>query len=349
MEIINMKKLVSAILTMALLSSTTSAMALDNKTVSKKVTAKRSVTTTVNKTVKFSLISNLNSLKPEVTSKIEAITNNRGFFYMANTGGSDFIFRIAAGQKPNGGYGIKVKSITYADGKMKILVEETLPVAGKMYTEQLTYPTVTFKAPLVSEVVEVKNTKGQSIKFTMPKVNTTPTTNKTTININKVSSFVSAKLLVPEGAYSKELTMTELKDYFGKDPIPVVPANFTADSDKANIMFKPDGNIFFMSEFTYSQDKKDPNSPTISLQLNKDALPPRDCFYSSTPKESIIGGTKLVIGLIKMNDNTLDQTKTNETYDVYTSQFIYKGIGYDITAKRIDEKAFITLLTSLIK
>lgn len=337
-----MKKIVSAILTMAILSTSTAAMAVDYKTVSKKVPAKKNVSTPINKTVKFDVLSNLNSLKPEVRSKIEAITKTRGFFYMDNRGGKDFIFRIAAGEKPNAGYRIKIKSVNYIGGKMKIVVEETLPKAGMMYAEQLSYPTVTFKAPLVSEVVEVQNTKGQKFIFTMP-------ADKPTTYINKIANIGAGKLLVPEGAYSKELSMAELNEYFGRDPMPVVPNGFIPTSDKANIMFKTDGNIFYMSEFSYSKDINDPNSPSISLQLSKGALPLRDCFYSSSPKESVIGNTKLVIGLIKMNDGSLDQSQTAESYNVYTSQFIYNGIGYDITAKRIGEQSFLALLKSIIK
>lgn len=344
-----MKKLTSAILAMAILSTSTAAFATDNTAANRKVASKKIAITQIKETVKFNVLPDLKSLKPEVRTKMEALTKNRGFFYMSNTGSSGFIFRIAAGEKPNAGYGIKIKSVKYSSGKMKIVVEETLPKAGVMYTEQLTYPTVTFKAPLVSEVVDVQNTKGQKFKFIMPKSDTSATKTDTgTLYINKVSSLSSPKLLVPEGTYSKELTMNELSEYFGRDPMPIVPDGFKPDNDKSNIMFKSDGNIFYMSEFTYSKDINDPNSPSISLQLNKGALPLRDCFYSSNPKESMIGNTKLVIGLMKMTDSSTDQNSTTD-YDVYTSQFIYNGIGYDITAKRVDEQSFLTLLKSIIK
>jgi hypothetical protein len=170
METTIMKKSVSAILAIAILTTSTLTLGFSNKPpISKSIPSKKSVASPINKTIKFEVLSNLKTLKPEVVAKIEAVTKARGFFYMDNRGGKDFIFRIAAGEKPNAGYGIKIKAINYTNGKMKIVVEETLPKAGGMYAEQLTYPTVTFKAPLVSEVVEVQNTKGQNFKFTMPK------------------------------------------------------------------------------------------------------------------------------------------------------------------------------------
>lgn len=342
-----MKKSVSAILTIALLSTSISAFGVTYKPVIKTTAVKKSISNPINKSVKYEVLTNLKSLKPDVISKIQTITKSRGFFYMDNKGSNDFIFRIAAGKKPNAGYGIKIKSVNYTDGKMKIVVEETLPKSGMVYAEQLVYPTVTFKAPLVSEVVEVKNTKGQSFKFIMSKAgNVIKDTNKESIFINNISSISAGKLLVPEGAYSKELSMTELSEYFGRNPMPIVPTDFKPQSDKVDIMFKADGNIFYMNEFSYSKDINDPNSAEISLQLNKGSLPLRDCFYNSEPKESIIGMTKLIIGSIKMNDST---NLSTGDYNVYTSQFIFDGIGYDITAKKIDEATFLSLLKSIIK
>jgi hypothetical protein len=346
-----MKKLITALLTVSMLATSTAALAVDNKVVSKNLPVKKATSTIKNGAIKFEVLPNLQSLKPVVKAKLEGISKKRGFFYMSNNGGKGFVFRIAAGQKPNPGYGIKVKSVTYVSGKLQIVVEETLPKPGMMYTQQLTYPTVTFKAALASEVVVVKNTKGEKFKFIMPTATATTTnanTNKTSIVINKVGSKVSSKLFIPEDAYNKDLTLAELTQYFGKNPMPTVPSEFTPVSDKASIIFNADGSILFMSPFTYSKDANDPDSPSISIQLNKGKLPPRDCIYTTTPIDSVIGNTKLTIGLMKETDS-LDATSPTEAYDVYTSQFIYNGVGYSISASRIDEKAFVNILKTIIK
>jgi hypothetical protein len=138
--------------------------------------------------------------------------------------------------------------------------------------------------------------------------------------------------------------MEELKNYFGRDPMPVVSSDFKPVSNTANLMFKPDGSIFYMGEYTYTKDINDPKSPSIGIQLNKGALPLRDCFYTSAPKESIIGTTTLVVGHAKVSGDPAEGS-----YEIYTAQFIYNGIGYDITANRIDQKSFVDLLQSIIK
>jgi hypothetical protein len=84
--------------------------------------------------------------------------------------------------------------------------------------------------------------------------------------------------------------------------------------------------------------------------LNKDALPPKDCLYnSSNLKESAIGSTKVTIGAISMEDKFDDEGKATASYNVYSAEFIYKNIGYSITAKRTDGQTFIDLLESIIK
>lgn len=346
-----MKKTITALLTLSLLCTSVPAMAGANQIQAPKLDAKKMLASQADQNVKFTVLPNLRTLKAEVQAKLTGISKQRGFFYMSNIGSNGFVFQIAAGEKPNPGYGIKVQSIKHSGGKMKIVVQETLPKAGMMYTDQLAYPTVVFKAALVSEVVEVQNTKGQKFKLIMPDKTPAPvapttssTSSKETIHINPVASLMAPKLLVPEGSYSKDLSMTELAAYFGRDPMPAVPEGFKADTDKVTIQFKADGSIFYMSGYNYSKDMNDPNTSTINIQLNKGALPLRDCFYTSSPNESVIGNTQLVIGSAEMKDDP-----AGASYQIYTSQFIYNGIGYDITARRVDEQSFLKLLHSIIK
>lgn len=168
--------------------------------------------------------------------------------------------------------------------------------------------------------------------------------------INEIGGMVSGKLRVPEGAYSKDMSMEELNEYFGRNPLPVIPSEFKAESNSANVMFNPDGSIFYMSEIRYYKDINDSASPNISIQLSKDTLPLRDClFKGDNEQKSTIGNTTLVIGSYKMGENISEQGVPSDYFDVFYSEFIYNGIGYNISAERINGEVFIGLLQSIIK
>lgn len=171
---------------------------------------------------------------------------------------------------------------------------------------------------------------------------------KGNIYVNKSEGIVSGKLFIPEGAYSKDYNMDELAELFGRNPIPVIPEGFKQEGISTNITFGPDGKMLFMSPLQYSRDINDPNAPIIDIRLNKDALPPKDCIYSTEPKESIIGGTKVIIGVSKMEGGINEQSSPSEVYEVYSAEFIHKGIGYNITAKRTDAQTFLDLLEDII-
>lgn len=66
-------------------------------------------------------------------------------------------------------------------------------------------------------------------------------------------------------------------------------------------------------------------------------------------KESTIGNTKLVIGSLKMGENFSEQGEPSDYFDVFYSEFIYNGIGYNISAERINGEVFVGLLQSIIK
>jgi hypothetical protein len=170
-----------------------------------------------------------------------------------------------------------------------------------------------------------------------------------TIHINKIEGMASSKLFIPEGAYSKDYTLPQLTEFLGRDPLPKIPQGFTAASNITNITFDAQGKMLFMSALSYSKDINNPDAPSIDIKLNKSTLPPKDCIYSSEPKESIIGSTKVVIGSLSMGDKFDAEGKPTAFYDVYSAEFIYDEVGYNITAKKIDGETFINLLNSIIK
>lgn len=171
---------------------------------------------------------------------------------------------------------------------------------------------------------------------------------KGNININKIEGIISSKLFIPEGSTSKDYTMQQLAEFFGRDPMPKISEEYKAQSSGTNITFGPDGKMLFMSSLSYSKDIDNPDSPSIDIRLNKNALPLTDCKYTSNVKESVIGSTKVVIGAINMGDKFDAEGKPTEFYDIYTAEFIYNEIGYSITAKRTDGETFINLLNSII-
>ena len=170
------------------------------------------------------------------------------------------------------------------------------------------------------------------------------------IYINKIEGIKSSKLFIPEDASSKDYTIKQLAEFFGRDPMPAIPEEYKPAMDTANVIFDHQGKMLFMSSILYSTDINNPDSPSIDIKLNKDALPPKDCLYNtSSVKESTIGSTKAVIGTIKMGDKFDANGNPAAFYDVYSAQFIYNGIGYDITAKRTDAQTFINIINSIIK
>lgn len=172
---------------------------------------------------------------------------------------------------------------------------------------------------------------------------------KGSLHMNTIEDAAPAKLAVPEDSYTKELTVEEMTEYFGRNPLPAVPEGFKAESDKANFMFKADGTIFYMSPFHYYQDMNNPESPNVAIQMDKGALPRRDCFYrGDMDKESLIGSTKVVAGVLKMGEKFTEQGEPTSYYDIYYAEFVHDGIGYSITAERVTGEVFIELLESII-
>lgn len=189
---------------------------------------------------------------------------------------------------------------------------------------------------------------GQKIAKLIPGESVTLSRGKGTIYINKLEGIISGKLFIPEGSTSKDYTMEELIEFFGRDPMPRLPEDFKPLTSGTNITFGPDGKMLFMSSLSYSSDIDDPGAPSIDIKLNQNELPPKDCIYTSDTVESLIGSTKVVIGAITMEDKFDEAGKPTEFYDMYTAEFIHNDIGYNITAKRIDGETFINLINSII-
>jgi hypothetical protein len=183
----------------------------------------------------------------------------------------------------------------------------------------------------------VQLTAGDSIK--LPK-------EKGTIYINKIEGINSAKLFIPEGAYTIEYALDELAEVFGRNPLPEMPKDFRASGNNTSIIFEPEGKILYMNPIIYSTNFENPEAPSINIKLNRDALPPIDCIYNTdNTKESLIGSTKVIIGAMSQKD----EGNPSFSYTIYSAEFIHYGVGYNITANGTDGETFLNLLYSIIK
>jgi hypothetical protein len=183
-----------------------------------------------------------------------------------------------------------------------------------------------------------------------PKLTVTLNDGNGKLYINEIDRIVSTKLRVPEDSYSKDLSLVELTEYFGKNPVPVFPEGLKLAGNTVNVIFNADGSVFYMNGLQLYKDINDVKSPNISIQLDKGALPLVDCFYKGdNEKESIIGNTKLIIGSLRVGEDYSEQGVAGSYYDVYYAQFMYDGIGYNIKAERVNAQSFIELLEGIIK
>jgi hypothetical protein len=182
-----------------------------------------------------------------------------------------------------------------------------------------------------------------------PEKSITLSQGKGTIYINKSEGTRSSKIFIPEGAYSKDYTLEQLQEVFGRNPLPVMLEGFQTDSNRTSITFDKEGKMLFMNMLVYSKDLENPEAPSINIKLNKNALPLNDCIYTSKPTESTIGNTKVVIGAASMGEHFDNNGKPTSFYDLYSAAFIYKGVGYNIVTERTDGQTMLDLLNSIIK
>ena len=81
------------------------------------------------------------TLGDEIIEKIEFLKHKKGYMRITEDEAYAYLF-IGSGEKPTGGYGINIKSVTQTSDKTLISVEETSPGKDDAVTEALTYPYV---------------------------------------------------------------------------------------------------------------------------------------------------------------------------------------------------------------
>jgi hypothetical protein len=113
---------------------------------------------TVNK-ISFEEVSEAD-VPDSLKGKIETSKLQRGFIYEEKDG--YFYIAIFSGEKPTGGYSIKVLSIEDNEGATNIFVEELAPKQGDMVTQAITYPYTVIKATGITPDIAIFNKDGSN-------------------------------------------------------------------------------------------------------------------------------------------------------------------------------------------
>jgi len=184
--------------------------------------------------------------------------------------------------------------------------------------------------------------------FLLPGAALAPLVADQTLKTANGTLFVNAitpsggKIGMPPDAEQVELSFADLAGLFGRDPIPVLPKGFAADSQTVSAMLFSNGTVFLMNGITFSTDAADPKAPRVVFDLNDKGEPPlADCIFGNgTP--STLNGVEMVVGL---------ETREGEAgpFDVYTASFIANGVGYRLRAMNVSTEQFLEILEATAK
>ncbi|AKN31172.1 hypothetical protein Ccar_10050 [Clostridium carboxidivorans P7] len=110
--------------------------------------------------VNFQVIT-YNDAPDALTKAIDTYKNTEGFVYYLDSTSNNLYVAVMSGEKPTGGYSIKVDSVEDANGKANILVEETKPDKNSLVNQMVTYPYTIIKTQVSSPNISVKNSSGK--------------------------------------------------------------------------------------------------------------------------------------------------------------------------------------------
>ncbi len=77
-----------------------------------------------------------------------------------NEPNAPYYYALCMGEKPTGGYSLKVKEVNKVNGKTELIVEEIVPGKDETTTQALTYPTLVVEFPTEQEGITIKDTNG---------------------------------------------------------------------------------------------------------------------------------------------------------------------------------------------
>ena len=168
----------------------------------------------------------------------------------------------------------------------------------------------------------------------------------------------SAKLYFdPKTTHEEEWTPTQVVKYLGKDARPgYLPAIFSTTEQTAGktnqfVVMNNDGTVNYDNiSYYYNGSPDDATAPSLEVKVSKGKLP-RDCviYRASNQIPSNINGHTLSVGYEKIGVGLYDENSNpSQTYDQYSAEFLYDGIGYRVVSKGLQQEEFIKILLSII-
>ncbi|EYE88901.1 hypothetical protein Q428_05690 [Fervidicella metallireducens AeB] len=156
--------------------------------------------------IDFEII-NQESLPSQLKDSLNQCKQKKGFKFYENPSDGYIYISIFAGEKPTGGYGIKVLQVEDNEGKTNVLVREISPSPNDIVTQALTYPYVNIRAKSITPNIYVKNELG----FEYPLLSCGETDNNTkppvtvpnSKNDNNKNSTTKQNLLTLSGKFFK--------------------------------------------------------------------------------------------------------------------------------------------------
>ena len=96
-----------------------------------------------------------------LTNGIDSRKYSEGFLYYLDSSTNYLYAAVMRGQKPTGGYDIKVDTVEDVEGRANIIVKETDPDKGAILPQIVTYPYTIIKTKLPDFGISVKNSSGK--------------------------------------------------------------------------------------------------------------------------------------------------------------------------------------------
>lgn len=134
-----------------------------------------------------------------------------------------------------------------------------------------------------------------------------------------------------------ELTREEMKEYYGVDYIPDVPADIKPWADEQSGIYRRNGGtgeVYWDADIlNYSNEDF---TRSVHVEVDKGSYVLQDYLYfKGTEEKSVINNIEVLIGL------------TENGY--YYSEFMYNGVGFLIDAEGVTEEEFVAIIASIIK
>jgi hypothetical protein len=169
----------------------------------------------------------------------------------------------------------------------------------------------------------------------------------------------SAKLYFdPKTTHEEEWTPAQVVKYLGKDVRPgYLPTIFstaeqTAGKTNQFVVMNNDGTVNYDNiSYYYNGSPDDASAPSLEVKVSKGKLP-HDCviYRASNQTPSNINGHTLSVGYEKIGVGLYSENSSPvQTYDQYSAEFLYDGIGYRVVSKGLPQKEFIKILLSIIQ